>query len=62
MILPLFGRDYIFFQGKRQEKVARLIFITHEVVNKNLYKSISQISKLEVVSKVLSIIRVEDLD
>jgi len=44
-----------------REKSARLIFITHEVVNKNLYKSISEISKLDVVDKVLSVIRVEDL-
>ena len=29
--------------------------------NKNLYKSISEISKLDVVNKVLSVIRVEDL-
>jgi hypothetical protein len=44
------------------EKEARLIFITHKVVNKNLYESIRKISRLEVVKKVLSIIRVEDLD
>ena len=45
-----------------QERSARLIFITHEVINKNLYKSIKEISKLDAVSKILSIIRVEDLD
>jgi len=42
-------------------KSARLIFITHEVINKNLYESISEISKLDIVDKVLSVIRVEDL-
>ena len=66
-IAEVFGRNQVSISSMIQkqadkEKVARLIFITHEVVNKNLYKSISQISKLEVVSKVLSIIRVEDLD
>jgi hypothetical protein len=45
-----------------REKSARLIFITHEVVNKNLYKSMDAISKLDVVDRVLNIIRVEDLD
>ena len=44
------------------KKRARLIFITHKVTKKNLYKSISEISKLEVVNKVLSVIRVEDLE
>ena len=45
----------------KKEKVARLIFITHDAVNKNMYKSIEEVSKLDVVSKVLSVIRVEDL-
>ncbi|MGM0365177.1 MAG: homoserine dehydrogenase [Actinomycetota bacterium] len=45
-----------------KEGTARLIFITHEVLNKNLYKSIEQVSSLDVVQKVLSAIRVEDLD
>ena len=44
-----------------KRKSARLIFITHEVINKNLYKSIKEISKLDVVGEILSIIRVEDL-
>jgi len=44
-----------------KEGIARLIFITHDVVNKNLYKSIDEISKLDVVDRVLNIIRVEDL-
>ncbi len=45
-----------------KEGTARLIFIIHEVLNKNLYKSIEQISDLDVVLKVLSAIRVEDLE
>ena len=66
-IAEVFGRNLVSINSMIQkqtdkEKSARLIFITHEVVNKNLYKSISEISKLDVVDKVLSIIRVEDLN
>ena len=65
-IAEVFGRNLVSINSMIQkqtdkEKSARLIFITHEVVNKNLYKSINEISKLDVVDKVLSIIRVEDL-
>ncbi|NQT66470.1 MAG: homoserine dehydrogenase [Actinobacteria bacterium] len=65
-IAEVFGRNLVSINSMIQkqtdkEKSARLIFITHEVVNKNLYKSISEISKLDVVNKVLSVIRVEDL-
>ncbi|MBU4313659.1 MAG: homoserine dehydrogenase [Actinobacteria bacterium] len=65
-IAEVFGRNLVSINSMIQkqtdkEKSARLIFITHEVVNKNLYKSIREISKLDVVDKVLSIIRVEDL-
>ncbi|MBC7334342.1 MAG: homoserine dehydrogenase [Actinobacteria bacterium] len=45
----------------RHEGVARIVFITHDVVNKNMYSSIEQISRLDVVDRVLNIIRVEDL-
>jgi homoserine dehydrogenase len=66
-IAEVFGKNMVSINSMVQkqadmEKKARLIFITHKVVNRNLYKSISQISKLEVVNKVLSVIRVEDLD
>ncbi|TET15558.1 MAG: homoserine dehydrogenase [Actinobacteria bacterium] len=65
-IADVFGQNLVSINSMIQkqtdrEKSARLIFITHEVVNKNLYKSISEISKLDVVDKVLSVIRVEDL-
>jgi homoserine dehydrogenase len=65
-IAEVFGRNLVSINSMIQkqtdkEKSARLIFITHEVINKNLYKSISEISKLDVVDKVLSVIRVEDL-
>jgi len=66
-IAEVFGRNRVSINSMVQkqtsrEKSARLIFITHEVINKNLYESIQEISKLDVVDKVLSIIRVEDLN
>ena len=41
---------------------AKLIFITHQVTNKDLYSSVKEIGKLDVVEDVRSIIRVEDLE
>ena len=65
-IAEVFGRNLVSINSMIQkqtdkEKSARLIFITHGVINKNLYKSIDEISKLDVVDKVLNVIRVEDL-
>ena len=65
-IAEVFGKNLVSIESMVQkqrdtEKSARLIFITHEVVNKNLSKSIKDISELDVVNKVLSVIRVEDL-
>ncbi len=45
-----------------KEGTARLIFITHEVLNKNLDRSMHQVANLDVVQEVLSVIRVEDLN
>jgi len=42
--------------------MAKLIFITHQVTNKDLYSSVKEIGKLDVVEDVRSIIRVEDLE
>ncbi len=66
-IADVFGQNLVSINSMIQkqtdrEKSARLIFITHEVMNKNLYKSMDAISKLDVVDRVLNIIRVEDLD
>ncbi|MEA2016003.1 MAG: homoserine dehydrogenase [Actinomycetota bacterium] len=66
-IAEVFGKNSVSINSMVQKqtdkgKSARLIFITHEVINKNLYKSIDKISKLDVVGEVLSIIRVEDLN
>ena len=41
---------------------AKLVFITHKVSNKDLYASVEEINKLDIVEDVRSIIRVEDLD
>lgn len=65
-IARIFGANEVSISSMIQKQAgkegnARLIFITHEVVNKNLYKSIREISKLDIVNRVLSIIRVEDL-
>ncbi|MCG9478923.1 MAG: homoserine dehydrogenase [Actinomycetia bacterium] len=65
-IARVFGDNSVSIKSMIQKQsdkqhTARLIFITHEVLNKNLYKSISQVSNLDVVNKVLNVIRVEDL-
>jgi len=44
------------------DNMAKLIFITHRSANKNLYGSIEKLKKLDIVEKIRSIIRVEDLD
>jgi len=66
-IAKVFGDNMVSIKSMVQkqavkEKIARLIFITHDVKNKNLYKSIKEISRLDVVSKVLNVIRVEELE
>jgi len=65
-IAKIFGDNAVSIQSMLQKQIdvkdtARLIFITHSTLNKNLYESISQISELDVVKKVLNIIRVEEL-
>ncbi len=65
-IADVFGQNLVSINSMIQKqtdrgKSARLVFITHEVMNKNLYRSMDAISKLNVVDKVLSVIRVEDL-
>ncbi len=44
------------------KEMAKLIFITHKTANKDLYKSIDELSGLDVVDRVANIIRVEELD
>ncbi len=66
-IARVFGENSVSINSMIQRQInregsARLVFITHEVSNKNLYKSVKEISELEVVDRVINIIRVEDLD
>jgi len=43
-------------------KKAKIIFITHMTSNRDLYSSVKEIEKLDVIGAVRSIIRVEELD
>jgi homoserine dehydrogenase len=66
-IAEVFGKNKVSINSMVQKqtsrgKSARLIFITHKVVNRNLSRSIKEMSELDVVDKVLSVIRVEDLN
>lgn len=65
-IASIFGRFSVSIQSMIQKQTdlrgtARLIFITHKTINKNFYDSIRDIKKLDVVKKIINIIRVEDL-
>jgi len=65
-IAKVFGDNSVSIQSMIQKQLdvkntARLIFITHDVLNKNMYESIVEIKKLNVVEDILNIIRVEDL-
>jgi homoserine dehydrogenase len=66
-IASVFGEHDVSINSMIQKQVddnsrAKLIFITHQVANKDLYGSIKEIEKLDVVEDVRSIIRVEDLE
>lgn len=65
-IAQVFGDNSVSIKSMIQkqsarEGIARLIFITHEVVNKNFYKAIDEAGNLDVVINVLNSIRAEDL-
>jgi homoserine dehydrogenase len=66
-IARVFGENDVSINSMIQKQAddnsrAKLIFITHQVSNKDLYSSVKEIEKLDVVEDVRSIIRVEDLD
>jgi homoserine dehydrogenase len=66
-IARVFGENDVSINSMIQKQAddnskAKLIFITHQVANKDLYSSVKEIEKLDVVEDVRSIIRVEDLD
>jgi len=65
-IAAVFGKNNVSIESMIQKQtkesdVARIVFIIHRVLNKDMYKSIDEISKLDVVNQVLNVIRVEDL-
>ncbi|MES0341686.1 MAG: ACT domain-containing protein, partial [Candidatus Humimicrobiaceae bacterium] len=66
-IAQVFGKHNVSINSMIQKQtdikeMAKLIFITHEAANKDLYKSIDELSGLDVVDRVANIIRVEELD
>jgi homoserine dehydrogenase len=66
-IASVFGKFSVSIQSMVQKQTdskgtARLIFITHDTINRNLYEAIEEIKKLDAVSRILNIIRVEELE
>jgi homoserine dehydrogenase len=65
-IAEVFGSNNVSIESMIQKQTgesgsAKLVFITHKVLNKYMFKSISELLKLDVVKQVLNVIRVEDL-
>jgi len=65
-IAEVFGRNSVSIESMIQKQTgesgsAKLVFITHKVPNKYMFKSVSEILELDAVKQVLNIIRVEDL-
>lgn len=66
-IAQVFGKHSVSINSMIQKQtdikeMAKLIFITHEAANKDLYKSVDELSGLDVVDRVANTIRVEELD
>jgi len=65
-IAKIFGGNNVSIESMIQKQTqeigsAKIVFITHKVLNKDMFKSINEILKLNVVKQVLNVIRVEDL-
>ena len=65
-IAKVFGSNNVSIESMIQKQTkeigsAKIVFITHKVLNKDMFKSIDEILKLDVVKQVLNVIRVEDL-
>jgi len=65
-IAKVFGGNNVSIESMIQKQTeesgsAKIVFITHKVLNKDMFKSINEILKLDVVKQVLNVIRVEDL-
>ncbi|MCX6346754.1 MAG: homoserine dehydrogenase [Actinobacteria bacterium] len=65
-IAEVFGSNNVSIESMIQKQTgesgsAKIVFITHKVLNKYMFKSINEILKLDVVKQVLNVIRVEAL-
>jgi homoserine dehydrogenase len=65
-IAQVFGKNNVSIQSMIQKQTgvkgtARLVFITHDTANKNLYSSVEELKKLDVIKKIINTIRVEEL-
>ena len=65
-IAEVFGSNSVSIESMIQKQTgesgsAKIVFITHKVLNEYMFKSINEILKLDVVKQVLNVIRVEDL-
>jgi homoserine dehydrogenase len=65
-IAQVFGKNNVSIQSMIQKQTdvkgtARLVFITHDTANKNLYSSIEELKELDVIKKIINTIRVEEL-
>ncbi len=65
-IAQVFGKNNVSIQSMIQKQTdvkgtARLVFITHDTANKNLYSSIEELKKLDVIKEIINTIRVEEL-
>ena len=66
-IAAVFGEKSVSIQSMVQKQtdahgIARLIFITHSTLNRNLYEAMEELKKVNVVKKIINIIRVEELE
>ena len=66
-IAKVFGDNVVSIKSMLQKQIdvkdtARLIFITHDTINRNLYNALEKIKKIDVVKNIINIIRVEDLE
>jgi homoserine dehydrogenase len=65
-IAQVFGKNNVSIQSMIQKQTdvkgtARLVFITHDTANKNLYSSVEELKELDVIKKIINTIRVEEL-
>lgn len=65
-IAQVFGKNNVSIQSMIQKQTdvkgtARLVFITHDTANKNLYNSVEELKELDVIKKIINTIRVEEL-